>query len=392
MILMKGSMIDEVIPREQNGRDTFSRYKAQARSAAMAALSILKGGDVDRVYCDFHDDFVIRKKSPAGYCYIFYQVKTKAKQNHLWKLNEVFGIKEKPTKKNIQEAEDIINSFVGKLFLHTTKFKESCSSIIFQTNINNDDNIEDLLADVKVQEFNNRFTIILIKNLKECYGLTLSEQEIKDNISKLIFETDVQYIKETNNNFEPLVRGVIYEYSEIDLEYSESKEIIIKLLNLVESKSTGIIKEISPESIERQAAISIEDLLSILSISKEAYYSLLKGGDKKAVKNASIIQRALKAAGASNEEIEYCSRCKTKWDIWLRNNRHIIPEFDLLSVAGKIRKTLIDTQKQEKQVSISSLETPIKNLASELKNNNLIYDLDKELLLGGIFSELVRSQ
>lgn len=41
-------------PREQIGRDTFARYKAQIRSAAIAALAILEG-DVDRVYCYLHD-------------------------------------------------------------------------------------------------------------------------------------------------------------------------------------------------------------------------------------------------------------------------------------------------------------------------------------------------
>lgn len=389
---MTAPMIDEVIPREQNGRDSFSRYKAQARAAAMAALSILKNGDIDRVYCDFHDDFVIRKRTNDGYCYIFHQVKTKDKQNHLWKLNEVFGIKLKPSKKNVQSAKDIKDSFVGKLLLHTVNFKENCGAVVFQTNINNDDAIENLLNDIENQAFSDKYTNILIKNFNESYESSFTDQEIKHNISKLKFESDVQHIKEKNNNFEPLARSTIYEYSEIDLEHSESREIILKLLSLVESKSSGIIKEITPESIELQAAISIEDLLSILSISKSAYYSLLNGGDPKAIKSASIIQRALQQHGASNEEIEYCSRCKTQWDIWLRNNRHIISELDLMSITSKIREKLIEAQKQQTQVSISSLRPHIKSLEQELKENNFLYGIDEELILGGLFSELVRRQ
>ena len=49
-------------PREQVGRDTFLRYRAQIRAAALAALEILEGGEVDRIFCDYHDDFVIGKK------------------------------------------------------------------------------------------------------------------------------------------------------------------------------------------------------------------------------------------------------------------------------------------------------------------------------------------
>jgi len=94
-------------PREQKGRDTFSRYKAQVRSAAMASLSILEGKEIDRVYCDLHDDFVIRKKDDQGFSYIFYQVKTKGKQNHNWALNELFGLKSKLKDQSKQETSKI---------------------------------------------------------------------------------------------------------------------------------------------------------------------------------------------------------------------------------------------------------------------------------------------
>jgi hypothetical protein len=385
-------MIDEIAPREQNGRDSLSRYKAQARSAAMAALSILKGGEIDRVYCDFHDDFVIRKKSENEFFYIFYQVKTKAKQNHLWTLNEVFGIKEKETKTIKQNSEDIKNSFVGKLLLHTINFDESCYAVIFQTNINNDDKIEELINDIKKQKFSNRHSKVLIDQFNDCYGIKLSEDEIKVKITKLSFETDVQHIKENNNNFEPAARSIIYEYSEIDLEYDESKEIILKLLNLVENKSCGLITELTKEAIEQKSSISIDDLLSILSISKEAYFNLLMGGDEKAIKNASIIQRAPDKSGANREEIEYCSRCKTNWDIWLRNNRHQMLELDYRSLTGKIREKLFESQKIENQVTISLLRPYISDLKSELSKNKLIFDLNEDLLLGGLFAELVRRQ
>lgn len=66
----------------------------------------------------------------------------------------------------------------------------------------------------------------------------------------------------------------------LGIEHSESKEILMKLLELVARKSSGIVKDLTSESIEKYAGISIDDLLSILSISKDAYNCLLEGGDR----------------------------------------------------------------------------------------------------------------
>lgn len=47
--------------RETAGRNTISRFRMQFQAAAYAALEILSGKEVDRVYCDYHDDFVVRR-------------------------------------------------------------------------------------------------------------------------------------------------------------------------------------------------------------------------------------------------------------------------------------------------------------------------------------------
>jgi hypothetical protein len=118
------SVLETKKPREQSGRDSFSRYRAQVRSAAMASLSILEGEDIDRVYCDLHDDFVVRKKNTSGYSYVFYQVKTMGKQNHNWTLNELFGLKTTLKDQNKQSTDKIKGSFIGKLLLHTVVFDQ----------------------------------------------------------------------------------------------------------------------------------------------------------------------------------------------------------------------------------------------------------------------------
>lgn len=380
-------------PREQSGRDSFSRYKAQIRSAGIASLSILEGNEIDRVYCDLHDDFVIRKKDGHGFSYIFYQVKTKGKQNHNWSVSDIFGLQPRAKK---QDPLKIRDSFVGKLLLHTVVFDCSCHAIVFQTNINNSDDVDELLADIATGTFKDKNSEYLISNFNLCFANETTEQlsteKIKSNLSKLKFETDVQYLKIGDDNFEPIARDKIYKFSEVDLSYLESKEILIKLLDLVEKKSSGVIHDLSIDSIEKYAAISIDDLLPILSISKEAYDALLLGGDRKAIKNASIIQRTLSSAGAGDEEIEYCSRCKTNWDIWLRNNRHIISELDLQTIKSHVTGLLNNAIGNKHSLKISELRQPIKVLENELKLQGLLYDLDINLILGAVFAELVKAK
>lgn len=388
-------MLDTKKAREQNGRDSFSRYRAQVRSAAVASLSILEGANVDRVYCDLHDDFVIRQKDKNGFTYIFYQVKTKGKQNHNWTINEVFGLNTRLKDQTKQSSDSIKDSFIGKLLLHTIVFDDHCNSVIFQTNVNNSDEVDELLTDIESGTFANKFSKVILERFTECFGddgIKYSPEQAKSKLSKLSFESDVSFLKDGDNYFELIVKEKIYEFSEIDLERAEFREILLRLLDLVERKSSGVIKTWNAASIESCAGISIDDLLTILSISKDAYYSLVKGGDRTAIKSASMIQRALKAGGADTSIVMYCSKCKTDWDLWFRNARHVIQELDLLTISEHVGATLKSTVDLQGFLALKNLRMPIKNLLEELEVQGIRFDLTEDLLLGGIFAAFVRGK
>jgi len=53
--------IEVVAPGEDVGRETLSRFDMQFQAAAFAALEILEGNGVECIYCDYHDDFVVRR-------------------------------------------------------------------------------------------------------------------------------------------------------------------------------------------------------------------------------------------------------------------------------------------------------------------------------------------
>ncbi len=381
--------LHEVTPRENIGRDTISRYQAQFRAASNAALEILEGNGVDRVYCDYHDDFVVRNTKSGSVEYHFFQVKTKAKRNYQWTLLDIFGIYKKKT----QDKDKIINSFIGKLMLHTINFEGSCGGVVFLTNIQFADEIEEMITDLDSGLFDNKHNKILVEKFNECYcvsGQDFDDGEIKELLSKLTLTPGIQYLNDSND-FEAVARDKIYKYSEIDLEYVEAKEIIDSLVNLAEKKSfRKIMGEISESELDDKAGVGINDLLDILSISRGAYEVLLNGGDPKAIKSASVLQRKLEQAGASIEMVEYCCEKKIQWDEWYRKKRHVIPEYDLKFLQEDIN-TILESLISGK-AALKDIQKKVDDLLVSLKGKDIENQITRELLLGGVFSALVRSE
>lgn len=130
-ISVNGPKLHDIAPRESVGRDTIARYQAQFRAAAYECLSILEGNSIDRVYCDYQDDFVSRSVRTGHPIYHFFQVKTKNKRNHQWGILEIFGIYKRKSKD--ESPKKIADSFGGKLLLHTIKFNNSCGSPYIMT-------------------------------------------------------------------------------------------------------------------------------------------------------------------------------------------------------------------------------------------------------------------
>jgi hypothetical protein len=376
-----------VKPREQNGRDTFARYRAQVRSAAIASLAILEG-TIDRVYCDLHDDYVVRYNNHGKYTYSFFQVKTKDKANASWSINDLFGISSMNSKTvDVSKMQD---SFAGKMFLHTVNFPDTCDSIVFQTNITLNDGAEKFVDDIVSGNFTEKHPKILFDRFHEVVDVDvqlLSSDDIKNCLSKFKVIPDVQYIKNKEHRFETYAIDDIYKYSEIELSRNERELILLKLVDLVSDKSSGTISNYTDEVIEQESAISINDLLKVLSISKPAFEILNESGDERAIKNTSIMQRALYESGAVPEQLMYCTKCKVTWDVWWRNNRHHLPDHKLLSLKGKVNKVLRDVVRGE-YVNFDVMVTSLEALKAELELNGLLFGLDMDELVGAFFSEL----
>lgn len=385
-----GPGLHEVEPREVTGRDTIARYQAQFRAAAYACLEILAGKDVNRVYCDYHDDFVSRRAVGGKSVYHFYQVKTKTPRNHLWDKAEVFGL----NKKKKATKEKIAGSFAGKLVVHTIRFGTSCGKAVFLTNVHLDDELEATAAALLKGDFNDGVLKAFMERFNEAFidsDKPLDAEAIKDKVGRLMLNSAVAYLDPHDSSFEALARDAIFQYSEIDLGHGESKEIIQSLVALVEKKSfRKLLTELNEGDLDDAAGIGISELLEILSISKGAYRELIAGGDPKAIRNASIIQRMLSRAGASDELIEFCSKCKVQWDTWLRDKRHTVPEFELTFLLDRLNSIRVRWTRGE--IKFSDIQGEVKALVEELAKTDFSAGLSADLLLGGIFAALVRSE
>lgn len=397
--------LHEVAPREVTGRDVIERFQAQFRGAGLACLKILKGKEIDRVFCDHHDDFVTRENVDGETAYHFVQVKTKKAKKYQWTRAELFGLPKRlprvfkdthwpggippPTE---DERKKISESFIGKLLLHTAYFRDACASITFQTNVHFDDDVEEIEVALLSAQFDERTLRYLADNYSAICGLVdpVLMPEIEHRIGKVRLCGENEFLHPHDHDFETKTTKALYEFCEIDLTHTEGVELAVKLLDLVQRKSSAeTLHTMTPLELELSASVGVDDLLALLPISPSAYRIFLADGDSKALKHASILQRKLGNSSASTAIVDAASKWKVAWDNWSRTYRHIY-EKDLVFLQAKLNA--IYGRWAGSEIAFGDIEKEISDLLDGMAATPMKALLTQELLLGGIMSELVRSE
>lgn len=379
--------LHEVKARELNGRDTINRFQAQFKAASLECLALLENGEIERVFCDYHEDYVVKHVTDDGFHYKFVQVKTKTKQNHLYNILEIFGIKKRPK----QAEHDLPNSFAGKLLLHIDSFGTSCKSVVICTNINFDDDVEQVVEDAKSGSSVSKHTATLITETKRHIASlgTKTDEEVLAFLAHLSLEPRKQILNEEDDSFVSAAHSKIFKYSEINLNPKEVRQIIIQLLSLIENKSAGELNgEITEALLNEKASICIDDILDILAISRPAYYVLRDGGDPNAIKSVSILQRILKRNNFSDDTIDRFAEFKSQWETWHRTNRHPIPEFKLFKMNRRIVQ--LAERLASGLVDMTTITNEVERLTAELVISLERADLTEELVFGAVLSEIVK--
>jgi hypothetical protein len=381
--------LHDVKARELNGRDTIHRFKAQFRAASLECLALLESSSVERVFCDFHEDYVVKFVDDTGTRYRFVQVKTKTKQNHLYNILEIFGIKKRP-----KDAEhDLANSFAGKLLLHIDSFGDACLSVVICTNVNFDDDVEALIADANSGVLSSKITPTLINETKNLIPslTTKTDKEILAFLSHLSLDPRKQILNEEDDSFLSNAHSKIYKYSEINLHPKEIQKIIIQLLSLIEDKSSFQLDgSITEKILNEKASIGIDDLLDILALSRSAYHVLKSGGDPNAVKSVSILQRMLQRNNFKEDTINSFAGFKSRWETWYRINRHSIQEFTLLKMQSKIGE--LAEKLSSGRVDMDTITSAVEDLRVELRRISGRADLEDGLVFGAVLSDMVKEE
>ena len=197
------------------------------------------------------------------------------------------------------------------------------------SNIHFGDDVHEIVADLAAGSSGKKYISWFIGKFAEIIspGNPMSAKEIEAARKKLTLLPNVQYIGDTLEPFAIAAHNAIWKHSEIDLHKHEVDDIANSLVTLITDKSCAPISSLSKADIDLVTGVGLEDLLKVLSISTQVYQNLLAGGDPSAIKAASILQRHLKAAGASDSMIESASQAKVAWDVWVRSARHTFPDF-----------------------------------------------------------------
>ena len=388
--------LTSVEPREQAGRDAITAFSGQFRAAGYAALEILDDGPVIFVYCDFHDDYVVKLETSEGVFYRFFQVKYKLKRNHQWKPLDLFGV---PLKGKKIDPTSVKNSFCAKMFEHVINFGDKCESIALETNVHFHDKVEELCKSAEKNDLSH-IDLTIFKKIRDAFIERFSSAEFDSHVICYYLEKYFSvfklmpassYMNEDSGQFEMHAGQRIYKYSEIELSQKEKESISKSLVELVRSKSEGRIgSKITEEELNKLAGIGLDDLLSILSISRRAYMALSSGGDKKAIKNTSILQRVLLDWECSEDIIVFCCKMKNKWDEWLRINRHDIASLDLNFLIDRLYRLIKSIEKAEEP--FVQLQIEIEELYSSLSEEIKERGISKEILLGGFMASIVRGE
>lgn len=76
----------------------------------------------------------------------------------------------------------------------------------------------------------------------------------------------------------------------------------------------------------------------------------------------------------------------------MRNARHSVPEFDLQMIINGIRRILNNCMGFDNSLDIDVLKKPIKTYYKELSEEDGLYGLNQNLILGGVFAEIVKGR
>ncbi len=263
-------------PRENAGAPASNRFAYQRNWGLKKLLSLQESGVPYTIIFDYYDDILVLNSDEDPTSIDFYQVKTEDTKGH-WTPHDLLKTTlkkdSKKKKKNEKEPEsefkgdaqeeEMKNSWVGKLMLHSVDFKKDAGDFYFVTNINmgkdlvpkdHDGGEEIAFADLD-PKLKARFKSKLKKEIPE-----LDEEAVE----RLHFIKGQMGI----NDYVKTVIGYIHDFLE-----EHYPTVIIKARPVYEH----LIAEIRKRNDKELKPSTVEDLVKYKAFTKKGFTNFLKG-------------------------------------------------------------------------------------------------------------------
>lgn len=383
-----GKRLGHIEPRERVGSQTGRKYEYQYERTALAALDILveSKGHVS-VYCDWHDDYVVEIGMPPTR-YVFYQVKGRKSSQGPWSFREFFGVplREESTQTK-KPAAVTKTAIVPLMLLHYGNFGDSCAGLAFVTNAGLDPSLGAFLSSVGSSEdetalpgvAKNAFDHLARAYVAADPGHASSPSELFQWLRGITVYADQGQIEGSDAALLEIA-DVIVNYSEIDLTLRQSKQIAREIVGLVRVRvahSTTVVP-VAEQQLQREKGVVVDDLLSVLSLSAQAYEALKAGAGSDTVKTLSRLQRFCTAKGLDEHLVHICD-FKSRWDVWRTIERHNLRSADYVMLEARAYETL------KANLTMEQVIENAKDIAKQFKGSGLT-SLDPEHVMGLIFS------
>jgi Cap4, dsDNA endonuclease domain len=347
--LSGGRRLGQVEPRERVGAQTGRKYEYQYERTARAALDLL--GDTARlicVYCDWHDDYVVETyDTPTRYR--FHQVKGRKSSQGPWRFSEFFGVVRKTTKQHAKKPPVLkLDAIVPRMVLHHKNFNDSCAGVAFVTNTGLDPELSDFLEIISRSTDAGALpedARIAFEHLARAYlttdpPLAPSAAALFAWLRELTVRTDQGNLENGDAALLELA-GVVVDYSEIDLRLLQAKQIAREIVNRVRTKvshSTTVVPAADVQ-LRQDKGIVVEELLTELSLSTDAYEELKAGASPETIKTLSRLHRFCLKNKLGDSIVSVCG-FKAQWDIWRTIERHFLKSADYVLLENKAIEVL----------------------------------------------------
>lgn len=387
--------LGHVEPRERAGAQTGRRYEYQYERTARAALDLLGDGTKHVcVYCDWHDDYVVETGDPPTR-YLFHQVKGRKSSQGAWTFGEFFGVRLKKAKAIAKKPPAVSDdAIMPRMLMHYGNFADNCAGIAFVTNAGLNPELTGFLAAVAAAaEVTSLPTDarIAFDHVARAYAaatppMVASPDDLLTCLRSLVVHTDQGQLDSPDAALLEIA-AVVADLSEIDLRQRQAKVIarqVVERVRLKVSHSTTVVPA-PDEQLRQDKGIVVAELLSVLSLSTEAYKALKGGASSDTVKTLSRLQRFCDKHPRLQEHIVPISQFKAQWDVWRTIERHNVSGADFLLLEGRANEVL------KGEMTIERVVAEAKDIAKQFAGVG-VTPLTPEDVLGLIFSKAALSE